>query len=384
MSESSLHDTHESPADLESLGETGAYQAREVGERDHFEKDELRDVLAAYPLTNIKTMREFHRGSRRSPKIVIHSTEGEFLLKRRASRPDLQKRVEWSHSVLTRLDEMHHPVARLIGTKSANTSMLIREECVYELFEFVDGRRYDHSSMETSRAGRSLGALHSALVDFSPEVKPPSGTYHYTDMVFAAAERIQESIPRDDSSVESADVKKLGRALSEQYERAAGRAKDGGYSELPTQVIHGDWHPGNVLFFDAPGAVRPGYVAAVVDFDASRREPRAVDLANGILHFAMRSKRGETPANWPHALSARRLRSFVQGWRLAVGVAMPAEVEATPWLMIEAAIAESIVPVAETGRFATVPGFPFLSMVLEKVRWISSRSKAISTEIEKY
>ena len=63
---------------------------------------------------------------------------------------------------------------------------------------------------------------------------------------------------------------------------------------------------------------------------------------------------------------------------------MPAEIAATPWLMIEAAIAESIVPVAETGRFATVPGFPFLSMVLEKVRWISSRSKAISTEIEKY
>lgn len=380
MSESSLHDTHESPAELGSLGETGAYRAREAGERDRFEPEELRDVLEAFPLSNIKTMREFHRGSRRSPKIVIHSSEGEFLLKRRASRPDLQKRVEWSHSVLLRLDELHHPVAKLIGTKGENNSMLTRDERVYELFQFVDGRRYDHSGEESKRAGRSLGALHGAVADFHPDVDPPGGTYHRAEMVFTAVERIQESIPRDDPSVDRQEVVKLAIALQKHYQRAAEKSEEGGFSNLLPQIIHGDWHPGNVLFFDAPGGVRPGYVAAVVDFDASRLEPRVVDLANGILHFAMRSIPGETPAKWPHTLSARRLRAFIQGWELGVGKAMPAEKEITPWLMIEAAIAESIVPVAETGRFSTVAGFPFLSMVLEKVRWIRSRSKAISKE----
>ena len=381
MSESSLHDTHESPTGLEAMGETGAFQARDVGERDRFGTDELRDVLGAYPLSHIKTMREFHRGSRRSPKVVIHAAQGEFLLKRRARRPELQKRVEWSHSVLLRLDELHHPVARLIGTRDDNNSMLIRDDCVYELFEFVNGRRYDHSSKEVRGAGRSLGSLHVALADFVPDVDQPGGTYHSSDIVFTAAERIQESILRADPGVDQKKLVNLANMLREQYSHAARQAHENGYSELAMQVIHGDWHPGNVLFIDAPGGVRPGYVSAIVDFDASRREPRVVDLANGILHFAMRSKPGETPERWPHTLSARRLRAFLKGWKLSVGLVPPEETKVTPWLMIEAAIAESIVPVAESGRFATVPGFPFLSMVLEKVRWIRSHSKAISTEL---
>ena len=127
--------------------------------------------------------------------------------------------------------------------------------------------------------------------------------------------------------------------------------------------------------------LRNGHVAAVVDFDASRMEPRIVDLANGILHFAMRSRPGESPERWPHTLSARRLRAFIGGWKHAVDGITVQEARATPWLMIEAAIAESVVPIAETGRFSTVPGFPFLSMVLEKVRWIKARYKAITAEM---
>ena len=58
--------------------------------RSRFESDEVRDVLDQYPLTNIQTIREFERGSRRSPKLIIHSEEGYFLLKRRAERADLE------------------------------------------------------------------------------------------------------------------------------------------------------------------------------------------------------------------------------------------------------------------------------------------------------
>ena len=36
-------------------------------------------------------------------------------------------------------------------------------------------------------------------------------------------------------------------------------------------------------------------------------------------------------------------------------------------------VAESVVPVAETGCFATIPGYPFLEMVLGKAKWINSR-----------
>jgi hypothetical protein len=41
-----------------------------------------------------------------------------------------------------------------------------------------------------------------------------------------------------------------------------------------------------------------------------------------------------------------------------------------PWLMIEALIAEAVLPIALTGTFGRVDGLAFLQMVQRKVRWI--------------
>lgn len=359
--------THESPQDDEpSFG------------RDRFEAGELREVLAAFPLSGIKTMREFDRGSRRSPKLTIEASEGTFLLKRRADRANLRARVEWNHAVIAHLEHDGLPVAHLVRTWDRDNSMLFRNDRVYELFEYLDGRRWDRSEAETHRAGRTLGLLHTSLASFDEDLEPPGGTFHASDVVTSAFGRLVSSIARVAPSVDVARVASLAEELRGMYRTASRAAVDAGFATLPSQPIHGDWHPGNVLFVDSPGGGRPGSVAAVVDFDASRAEPRIIDLANGVLHFAMRSVPEKSPAEWPHTLSARRMRGFLEGWRLGVGRIENREVLSLPWLMIEAVIAESVVPVAEKGCFSTVPGLPFLEMVLSKAAWIESRSNAIS------
>jgi hypothetical protein len=45
--------------------------------------------------------------------------------------------------------------------------------------------------------------------------------------------------------------------------------------------------------------------------------------------------------------------------------------------MIEALIAESVIPIAATGTFARMSGGDFLSMVQRKVRWIRQQSKKL-------
>ena len=150
-----------------------------------------------------------------------------------------------------------------------------------------------------------------------------------------------------------------------------------------SQAIHGDWHPGNVLFTPAPPTERhPGVVRGIVDFDASRMEPRIVDLANGLLHFAMRSTRDRTPDAWPTSLSPTRIKAMISGWREGVGGSIPGESRVLAPLMIEALIAESIVPIARNGTFAGVPGLPFLAMVGEKAGWIDSQASALGELID--
>ena len=49
------------------------------------------------------------------------------------------------------------------------------------------------------------------------------------------------------------------------------------------------------------------------------------------------------------------------------------ELAALPWLMTEALVLESVIPIAATGTFGQLSGSRFLQMVEDKVQWIKPR-----------
>ena len=361
------------------LPRTSLEDTQHGGERAHFEPDELRRVLDSYPLGEVTRIRELEAGSRQAPKVRISSTEGEYLLKRRVARPELVERVVFNHGLQLHLEAEGVPVARLVGTSRENRSMLLEDDRVYELFEWIEGRRIVRAAPEVLNAGRILGRLHRSSMGFEPE--RPSGVsgFHAAKSLQVAFDRVESAIRSVDSSVDEKNLAELVHELREMVQVARDEVDAMGWSDLPSQPIHGDWHPGNVLFTpNPPTARRPGVVRAVIDFDSSRCEPRVVDVANGLLHFAMRSDRDRSPAEWPTSLSPDRMRALIAGWTEVVGGAEPAESKLLPSLMIEGLIAESVVPIAKFGTFARVPGAPFLSMVREKARWIRKHASQIA------
>ena len=158
-----------------------------------------------------------------------------------------------------------------------------------------------------------------------------------------------------------AELLSLTQALYEHYEDAAQAVNRLGFEQWDSWFIHGDWHPGNMLF-------RDGKVAVVLDFDAARRNPAVVDLANGMLQFSI--LRGDVqPEQWPDFFDQTRMRRFLVGYATRIKLD-PAQLEAIPFLMIESLIAECVVPVAATGSLGQIPGFGVLQMARRKVRWL--------------
>ena len=136
------------------------------------------------------------------------------------------------------------------------------------------------------------------------------------------------------------------------------------------QIVHSDWHPGNMLF-------RGNRVVAVIDYDSARIQQRILDVANGALQFSILGG-GDDPAAWPDYIDESRFKRFLRGYEAVPNCLLSeAELKVVPWLMIEALIAESVIPIAATGSFARMEGLGFLRMVERKVRWLKDKQDAL-------
>jgi len=324
-----------------------------------FGHDELAVILSHYDLGVIESIQPYRRGSRRSPKALVKSEMGLFLLKRRAEGRDDPARVGFAHRIQLHLASRGFPVAPIIPTRKHHGSMVLRGGRIYELFSFVGGGKFDQSPDATFDAGRTLALFHVLLTDHQPAVDPPTSGYHGSVQIAAQLPAICERL--------DPALAPIGERLARAYRASGERADELGLPKWPRQIIHGDWHPGNMLFAGAR-------VLAVLDYDTARLEARALDLANGALQFSI-TRVGENPDQWPDHLDEVRLSRFIAGYESAsFGRISRAEVAALPALMIEALIVEAVVPIAATGRFGPVPGARFLQMVDRKVAWLQQHA----------
>ncbi len=342
--------------------------------RERFDGHELTIVLSHYDLGAIESLRVFPRGSRRSPKIRVKSHRGEYLLKRRASGQDDPYRVAFAHDLQLLLAQRGYPVPGIIGTRD-NNSMLQLNGRIYELFNYVHGTRFDRTASQAHQVGWQLARLHTNLANHRSKYELPSNSFHAATEIDAKMGLLAPAIMSAEPQIDRAALLSTTDYLRRAYLDAAHRVEDAGFRAWPRDILHGDWHPGNLLF-------RDGRVVGVLDFDSARIEPRVVDIANAALQFSMLMDAPDQPETWPDGLDANMIRILLKGYDDGVeGVGQPlgsSEHAAFPWLMIEALVIESIVPIVATGSFARIPGSAFLRMIERKVRWIRPRAEKLA------
>lgn len=329
---------------------------------DRFATGELAMVCSNYELGRIHNVREFRRGSRQAPKVVLETSTGTVLIKRRTPGKATAQHIAFSHSIQNHLGDRAFPLARLVPTQTGQGALSFGG-FVYEVFSFINGKRYDRSLPPTAEAGRALAYFHRLLSDFVGPGAPVTGSYH-------AVAAIPEALRALPARIQARGLEETANNLAVLYDQAGLRVREAGIAGWPRQVIHADYHPGNVIFSDDG-------IRAIVDFDSARVGPRALDVANGAMQFSV-TRTGLDPMAWPVELDHNRLQAFLGAYDAVEGcILSKAECRALPWLMIEALITEATIPIAATGRFGQIEGSTFLRMVDRKAVWIAEMAEEL-------
>lgn len=297
-------------------------------------------------------MREFRRGASASPKFIIEAELGTFLLKRRARGLDDPFRVAFDHEVQLKLRELGFPAPRLVGTRDDNNSMLQIDGRVHELFVFVKGDRFDASTNHCRQAGRSLGRLHRLLTGFKPSWPTGPARGDGRAVVEAAVVKL---------SPVSSDLARIVEDLAGLFERS--REASANRTAPQPVIVHGDWHPGNMLF-------GPTATAGVFDYDNARVDDPGDDLGQGLAQFSIMHE-GTDPAAWSDPADLDRLGAFWLGYTGAAD-ARPAGPADAGHLMARSLILE----VCESASPAVSP--ILLGAVARKVRWLLDQGDQIA------
>jgi len=157
------------------------------------------------------------------------------------------------------------------------------------------------------------------------------------------------------------------------YNNCSVRVNELGFDSWSEQVVHGDWHPGNMLFSNRK-------LIAVLDFDSIKFAPTVTDLANGMLQFSIVGDR-PNPADWPAYLDQAKLIQFLNGYREVIELEKN-QLNSLLDLMIETMIAEAVLPVAATGFFGHLSGLDFLKMIRRKADWLNKNRNKLTKAIE--
>jgi homoserine kinase type II len=330
--------------------------------RETLAPEEVAAVLSHYDLGTVTSIRDFIRGAHATAKVVITTDRGKYLLKRRSKGKDDPRQVAFSHHLQKFLTGKNFPLPHLVRTRERHDSVLRLDTAIYEVFEFVEGGPYDGGLRAAYEAGKTLALYHKLVRSFSSDYEPPCGQYHDSRAVYDSFEPLASVLAGTDSvQGRQAEMHDLLARLRSVYGAAAESADSLGLPRWQTQVVHGDWHPGNLLF-------AKDRVVAVLDYDSIRVWPPVMDTANGCLQFSTVAG-GRNLSTWEDRTDHLKAEQFLRGYD-ETNILSKAELAAIPFLMEEVLIAQAIPVILKTGFFAGLDGLGFLHVTLRKAQWL--------------
>ncbi len=212
-------------------------------------------------------------GGTASPKHVIETPAGKYLLRERRkefSPPDV---IRFDHSVMIFLHGKGLPVIPPEKTIRGERTCCYGG-AVYELFRFVEDLEEfspgDRNQIEGAAA--TLGRMHRTLQNFSPEGKKAWTREFYPLLIRSELEKYINNLPG-----RFTDSNMISRILGELDILIQNFRTE----KLTHSIVHGDYTSANVKF-------RNGAVAGIFDFDWTSFQNTLYDISRAIVYFCFR------------------------------------------------------------------------------------------------
>jgi Ser/Thr protein kinase RdoA (MazF antagonist) len=340
-----------------------------------FAPREAEAVLAHWRLKALFTR---PAGGTANASLVVVGLRGQYVLRRRNPRYCDRGQLAYDHSVLHALAQAGLPVPHVV--RAAGGSRWVEHEGrVYELHQYIEGADFTPDDLaEVAAAGAMLARLHRATEQLQPSGRKDWPRYFdpkvSTKSLKEARRKLRGPSPGDLSPYTPGEVDQtLGRLLQEAKDCERG-LPDRAYWALPQAVIHGDWHPANLRF-------RDGQVIGVFDFDWVGRQPRMVDVTDGLLFFgSVREGRLDGGDIWsltqPYTPDLERMRVFLQAYRAHVPLER-AELAALPNLLRQRALYNRVDPMVRKVPEERQLAFLVAGRVSEPLDWISAHEPVL-------
>lgn len=339
------------------------------------------DLLsAAFGLGVVNRCQAITRGAGTADKFALRSQRSDYLLKRRRyPSGDIEaaqalQRIRFRHALRQYLHAAGLPVEPYLRCRDTDSTVLVDHGCSYEVMRYVHGFEFDRSTQASRNAGATLAHLHRTLGTFPHHLTNRIITCHDSAPLEEWVQRLHMALSK--GAPDGAEMRRLLDLVRAHYRKAAERVDQQEYGRWPLALIHGDWHPGNLIFKDQR-------VISILDFEATGLAPRAIDVACGALHFSIQAH-GDDPRRWPAHPDELRWYAFCAGYdefdtdhQLST-----AEVRALPWLMIEALITEAVGALSVTGRVGIVPARHMLEILARKIGWLEQHAPRLIRVLE--
>jgi Ser/Thr protein kinase RdoA (MazF antagonist) len=259
--------------------------------------EELEEPLKVFGLADATPTRV--PGGKQNSHWRVTGLDGSAFVLRRYHARRTRAAIEWEHALIARAAANGWPVAQALPTPRG--PVVESNGSRWSLFPLLEGS-HPEGNLAPSIIGRLLSRLHHGLArsdgnDALDAQRPGFGSAWELDQFVLADGHVSFNALLQRFAGEHPELGRHVRALKYRNLRELARLQ---YGDRPTQPIHGDFSPENLL-------VNGPQLTGLLDFDSARRDTRAFDIAQGLWL-------GCPSPSGPDAISPRLARAFLQGY----------------------------------------------------------------------